>query len=114
MRSYVSPSTGQTADIQQRASKLFSPKSSVDDGCHYSSLGKLITSLSDGTLSLLGPRSQGELTVLNKWHAHDNEPWIAAWNYWDNSVIYSGNEPDFARFHAMIPDPSNQAGTISR
>ncbi|KAF8560353.1 WD40 repeat-like protein [Imleria badia] len=55
-------------------------------------LGKLIASLSDGTLSLLGPSSQSELIVLDKWHAHDNEPWIAAWNYWDDSVIYSGGD----------------------
>lgn len=55
-----------------------------------SRLGNLIVSLSDGSLSLLRPCAQGELIVSNKWRAHDHEPWAAAWNYWDNSVIYSG------------------------
>ncbi|KAF8445936.1 WD-40 repeat-containing protein [Boletus edulis BED1] len=55
-------------------------------------LGNLIVSLSDGTLSLLRPCSQGELVVSNNWHAHDHEPWVAAWNYWNNSVIYSGGD----------------------
>lgn len=91
MISYVSPSTGQTADVQQSAGKPFSPKPSTDDGRCCSGLGNLVVSLSDGTLSLLRPCSQGELIVSDKWYAHDHEPWIAAWNYWDNSVIYSGN-----------------------
>ena len=89
--SYVSPSTGQTGDVRQSGGKPFSPKPSTGDECYCSGLGNLIVSLSDGSLSLLRPGSQGELIVSDKWHAHDYEPWIAAWNYWDNSVIYSGN-----------------------
>ncbi|KIJ68457.1 hypothetical protein HYDPIDRAFT_81754 [Hydnomerulius pinastri MD-312] len=57
-----------------------------------SDLGSLIVSLSNGNLSLLKPSSQGELTVTKNWHAHDYEPWIAAWNYWNPSVIYSGGD----------------------
>ncbi|KIK92315.1 hypothetical protein PAXRUDRAFT_147591 [Paxillus rubicundulus Ve08.2h10] len=57
-----------------------------------SSLGSLIVSLSDGSLSLLRPCSQGELAISDKWHAHDHEPWIAAWDYWDTSVLYSGGD----------------------
>jgi hypothetical protein len=112
--SYAFPSTGQTADIQQSAGKPFSPKSSTNDGYYCSGLGNLIASLSDGSLSLLKPSSQGELIVLDKWHAHDHEPWIAAWNYWDNSVIYSGDDLYFTRFLTMISDPSNQVGMISK
>lgn len=114
MMFYASPSTGQTADIQQSAGKPFLPKSSTDDGYYCSGLGNLIASLSDGSLSLLKPCSQGELTVLGKWHAHDHEPWIAAWNYWDNSVIYSGDNFYFTPFLIMISDSSNQVGMISK
>ena len=30
------------------------------------------------------------MTVAENWHAHDYEPWIAAWNYWDTNVLFSG------------------------
>jgi diphthine methyl ester acylhydrolase len=53
----------------------------------------MVTSLSDGNLVLLRPGSHGGLTVTEKWHAHDHEPWIAAWNYWDGNVIFSGKAP---------------------
>ncbi|KAH7883581.1 WD40-repeat-containing domain protein [Phlebopus sp. FC_14] len=54
--------------------------------------GSSVVSLSDGSLSLLRPSSGGELVVSSKWHAHDYEPWVAAWNYWDSSVVYSGGD----------------------
>ncbi|KAF9229278.1 WD-40 repeat-containing protein [Gyrodon lividus] len=56
------------------------------------SLGSLVVSLSNGSLSLLKPSYQGDLTISDKWHAHDHEPWITAWNYWDTSVLYSGGD----------------------
>lgn len=59
----------------------------VAQGC--SSLGSLIVSQSDGSLSLVRPRD-GIMTVAENWHAHDYEPWIAAWNYWDTNVLFSG------------------------
>lgn len=55
-----------------------------------SSLGDLIVSLSDGSLALLKPGADGLLSVVENWHAHDHEPWIAAWNYWDTNILYSG------------------------
>jgi len=57
-----------------------------------SSLGSLIVSLSDGSLALLCPENTGGLVVVESWHAHDHEPWIAAWNYWDTNVVYSGGD----------------------
>jgi len=30
------------------------------------------------------------MAVAENWHAHDYEPWIAAWNYWDTNVLFSG------------------------
>jgi hypothetical protein len=29
---------------------------------------------------------------MNEWHAHDHEPWIAAWNHHDPNIIYSGKK----------------------
>lgn len=55
-------------------------------------LGSLIVSLSDGSLCLLNPSSSDGLVVSNVWRAHDYEPWIAAWNYWESSVVYSGGD----------------------
>lgn len=54
-------------------------------------------SSSDGFLSLLVPRDE-EFAIERAWHAHDYEAWIAAWNYWDVNVMYSGiiqSQPGF-------------------
>lgn len=48
--------------------------------------------MSNGSLCVLNPDSTGNLTIVNRWRAHDYEPWIAAWNYWDTSIIYSGGD----------------------
>ncbi|KAJ8489776.1 hypothetical protein ONZ51_g2749 [Trametes cubensis] len=57
-----------------------------------SGLGNLIVSLSDGSLSLLQPEDGTGLAVTDSWHAHDYEPWIAAWDYWNTNVVYSGGD----------------------
>ncbi|KAI0365253.1 WD40 repeat-like protein [Pilatotrama ljubarskyi] len=55
-------------------------------------LANLIVSLSDGSLSLLQPENSSGLAVTDSWHAHDYEPWIAAWDYWNTNVVYSGGD----------------------
>jgi len=55
------------------------------------SLGSLVVSQSDGSLSLLRPQD-GIMTVTENWHAHDHEPWTSAWNYWDTNVLFSGGD----------------------
>lgn len=60
------------------------------DTVMHSGLGNLIVSLSDGSLSLLQPEDSTGLAVTDSWHAHDYEPWIAAWDYWNTNVVYSG------------------------
>ncbi|KAK7064228.1 WD-repeats-region domain-containing protein [Favolaschia claudopus] len=54
-------------------------------------LGSLVVSLSNGSLCLLTP-AENTLSISDTWHAHDFEPWIAAWDYWDSPVIYSGGD----------------------
>ncbi|CAA7265794.1 unnamed protein product [Cyclocybe aegerita] len=54
--------------------------------------GSLVASLSNGNLCLLTAAQGSGLSVQETWHAHDYEPWIAAWNYWDTNVIYSGGD----------------------
>ncbi|KAK0233086.1 WD40-repeat-containing domain protein [Armillaria fumosa] len=56
-------------------------------------LGSLVVSLSDGSLSILRPNNgTGPLSVHSSWHAHDYEPWISAWNYWDTNMVFSGGD----------------------
>jgi hypothetical protein len=55
-----------------------------------SSLGSLVVSLSDRTLAILRPDAENALAVTDSWVAHDFEPWIAAWDYWDVNALYSG------------------------
>ncbi|KAF7306931.1 WD-REPEATS-REGION domain-containing protein [Mycena indigotica] len=55
----------------------------------------LVVSLSNGSLCLLRLDDQGSssgLRILDTWHAHDFEPWIAAWDYWDMNSIFSGGD----------------------
>ncbi|PPQ80813.1 hypothetical protein CVT25_001938 [Psilocybe cyanescens] len=56
------------------------------------SLGNLVVSLSNGNLCLLSPVEGSSIAVTETWHAHDYEPWIAAWNYYDTNIIYSGGD----------------------
>lgn len=52
--------------------------------------GSLVVSLSDGRVEILR-LNEGEFAVVDSgWHAHDYEPWIAAWDYWDTNVVWTG------------------------
>ncbi|KAJ7103526.1 WD40-repeat-containing domain protein [Mycena belliarum] len=59
-----------------------------------SGIGSLVVSLSNGSLCILSPRegSTSGLSVTDTWHAHDYEPWIAAWDYWDSCLLLSGGD----------------------
>ena len=88
---YVSLWTGQIARREGRESNLFFLSKNSSFKYHDSDLGSLIVSLSNGYLCLLNPIEGSNMRVAETWHAHDYEPWIAAWNYWDPNVIYSGH-----------------------
>ncbi|VDB84488.1 unnamed protein product [Peniophora sp. CBMAI 1063] len=57
-----------------------------------SSMASLIVSLSNGKLALLRPDPVNGLSVEEAWHAHDYEPWAAAWECWDHNLVYSGGD----------------------
>lgn len=51
----------------------------------------IVVSLSDGSICTLGGES--ELAVTESWHAHDFEPWIAAFDCWDPNTVWTGDSP---------------------
>ncbi|KAF8629705.1 hypothetical protein AX15_003321 [Amanita polypyramis BW_CC] len=61
-------------------------------------LGDLVVSLSNGSLCLLRPLDDGKLYKTNEWFAHEYESWIAAWDYWDTNIIYSGGDDSTLNF----------------
>ena len=57
--------------------------------CH-STTPQLTTSSSDGCVQV-HQLTQGELTPVCSWKAHDYEAWITAFDNWNTNVVYSGN-----------------------
>ncbi|KAH7930977.1 WD40 repeat-like protein [Leucogyrophana mollusca] len=69
------------------SSRRYPTQSPVSSG-----LGSVVVSLSDGSLCILRPDPQRGMAVTDSWHAHDYEPWIAAWDYWNSNVVFSGGD----------------------
>ncbi|PVG03357.1 WD40 repeat-like protein [Serendipita vermifera] len=52
---------------------------------------KVVASISDGTICVVEDTDR-TYQLTNTWHAHEHEPWIAAWNYWNISMVYTGGD----------------------
>ncbi|KAG8875452.1 hypothetical protein FRC20_003866 [Serendipita sp. 405] len=63
---------------------------SLDWSDRLISNSKVVASISNGRLLVADPVN-GEYAVTRDWHAHDYEPWIAAWG-WSPDIVYSGGD----------------------
>ncbi|GAA5857230.1 hypothetical protein JCM8547_009386 [Rhodosporidiobolus lusitaniae] len=50
----------------------------------------IVVSLSNGSISILGGESSFKVT--STWHAHDFEPWIAAFDAWEPNTVWTGGD----------------------
>ncbi|KAF7724764.1 Diphthine methyltransferase [Apophysomyces ossiformis] len=57
----------------------------------------VVTSHSNGDLSLVQATDAGQWTVLDSWQAHELEAWIAAFDYHDTRTIFSGADDGFLK-----------------
>lgn len=51
---------------------------------------RIVTSHSNGDINILAPDESGGYIIKDQWHAHDLEAWIAAFDYWNTNIVYSG------------------------
>lgn len=103
--------------------KTFSSVSVVEDGLalslDWSADGSsIICSDSNGFLSLVTFTSGG-VSLIDRWAAHKAEAWIAAFNTWDENIIYSGADDckfrgwDERSKNAIFTNSSHEAGVCS-
>jgi len=58
---------------------------------------RVIVSHSDGGLTLWDFSGGTGLSLLESWSGHSHEAWIAAFNYWDQQVVFSGGDDSLLR-----------------
>ncbi|GFY64378.1 diphthine methyltransferase [Trichonephila inaurata madagascariensis] len=64
---------------------------SLDWACQNKGLASVIASDTKGNLNYLSVR-ESELCLLKNWNAHSFESWIAAFNYSQPHIVYSGGD----------------------
>ncbi|XP_053987824.1 diphthine methyltransferase [Hylaeus volcanicus] len=73
---------------------------------------KIVVSDSKGFISLF-EINENELNEINSWSAHAFEAWIAAFDYWDTNVIYTGGDDcKFQRFDTRVGSESTALSKI--
>ncbi|KAJ1927588.1 hypothetical protein IWQ60_002807 [Tieghemiomyces parasiticus] len=53
---------------------------------------KVVASRNDGHIDLLQLRPDGQLELMATWGAHNFEAWIAAFDYWSPTTVYTGGD----------------------
>ena len=71
----------------------------------YRSDDSLVVSLSNGEIVLIKPGETG-YALAARWYAHEYEPWVAAWDYWDRNIVYSGTSTSHAFTHTHTHAPT--------
>ena len=51
---------------------------------------RVAVSDSEGQISILSIDSDQGIDCMFKWTAHEYSAWIAAFNYWNTNIVYSG------------------------
>ncbi|KAI8826847.1 WD40-repeat-containing domain protein [Fimicolochytrium jonesii] len=74
---------------------------------------RIVFSSSDGSISQLAV-ADGELRLLQEWHGHDYEAWIAAYNCWDTNVVYTGGDDCALKGWDLRMDPLYSTFTSRR
>ncbi|XP_015590736.1 diphthine methyltransferase isoform X2 [Cephus cinctus] len=74
-----------------------------NDNTHAS----IVVSDSEGKFNILQLNETEELEKTISWNAHEFEAWIAAFDYWDTNIVYTGGDDStFLRFDLrMSPKP---------
>ena len=63
---------------------------------------KIVVSDSVGGITLFRVGESGDAERISHWHAHDFEAWIAAFDYWNTNVVYTGNSHTHDACYLMI------------
>jgi diphthamide biosynthesis protein 7 len=88
----------QSAQLPAASSESLALSLDWNDRLHTSCNNcRIFVSHSDGQLSIWeadmsGARGGQPLQCIDHWQAHSNEAWIAASNYWNPSLLYSGSD----------------------
>lgn len=65
------------------------------------SSSRIVVSDSKGSVSLF-EINENKINKMNSWTTHEFEAWIAAFDYWDTNVIYSGTKRSILNHLRMI------------